>query len=184
MTQRLYFLAVVPPRPLVGEIREMQEDVSRDFAVEYALNAPPHVGLVAPFLFESDLEEQLVRDLKSIVQTFPTFSIVLHGYGFFEPHTVFLHVLRNRYLRILEEYLHKSLYERFPAVTWKERRRFHPHIALARKDVDAATFFQMYKEFQTKPYHASFAVEKIALLTWENEAWRIKTLLPLAKSRK
>lgn len=179
MSERLYFIGIVPPSPLACEIRERQERVSRDHSLEYVLRSPPHIPLIAPFLFEEELLPHLKEELLGKLGTFPTFSIVLHGHGFFEPHTLFLHVLRNRYLRLLEDQLHVALSELFPATTWQKRKRFHPHIALARKDVSAEVFFRLQKEFVEKPFHASFAVSHYELLEWHAESWQVISKIPL-----
>lgn len=178
MSERLYFIALVPPSPAFEEMEEIRQQVALDYHVSHALNAPAHLTLMPPFMFQEDRVHLLKNSLRDVAQNFRPFSVVLQGYGFFEPRVLFFHVLQNRSLRHLEDRLWEKLQTSFPALVLKPRQRFHPHITVAMK-MDESTFFKMQKEFTSKPFHTSFPIHDLVLLEWDQDRWYIKMRLPL-----
>lgn len=173
--KQLFFLAIIPPSPLFGSIEELKKTVARDYGTEHVLTAPAHLTLVPPFPFEEDLFSLLQKEITAVTQDFRPFSVILDGFQFFEPKVLFLHVLQNRSLRVLEKQLRERLFSSFPSVEWKPPVRFHPHISLATKIPNDGTFFQIQKEYSTKKFHADFPVSTIALLEWKNhDHWEVR----------
>lgn len=178
MQQDLYFLAIIPPAPTLGRLEELKQQTALDYGTEHTLAAPAHLTLMAPFFFEEALLLQLQERLEFMTRDFRPFSVILHGFGFFEPHTFFVHVLQNRSLRNLEQRVWDTLPRFFPAVSWKDRIRFHPHIAIASKIEEENTFFRLQKSFGARPFHASFPVHDLVLLRW-NDGWEPAMRIPL-----
>lgn len=170
---KLYYLAVLVPEPVRTAILTIQQDISRMLGDEGVLRSPPHITLLAPFPFEEELLPQLSQELEKICASFRPFSVVLSGYDAFPSHTVFVRVLQNRSLRVLEHMLWSRLTMHYPMVAWKPRVRFHPHVTIATKIAQEQTYFSLMKAFGDKPYHASFAVPELSLMSWDGESWEV-----------
>lgn len=182
MSDRLYFVALVPQDPLFAAIEELKKDIFLHYGEEHALSAPAHLTLMPPFSFEEERIKQVYKALQEIAAAYRPFTILLRGFKFFEPRVMFVHVLQNRSLRYLEPIVWKKLTADFPAVEWKVHTRFHPHIAVASKMHQEATFFRMQKDFATKPFHGTFPVNDMAILRWEEDHWRVIKRIPLQGS--
>lgn len=179
MSDRLYFIAVLPPAPVFAEIEEIKQQVALDFGARHTLKAPAHQTLMAPFFFDEERIVLIEAALKEVGAIFRPFSMVLDGFRFFEPHAMFLHVLQNRSLRILEQKVWEKLTTTFPAVAWKPRKRFHPHISIAAR-LEEDVFFKLQKSYTSKPFHASFPVHEMVILRWEpDQIWEVVRHIPL-----
>lgn len=179
MSDRLYFIAVLPPAPVFGEIEEIKQQVALDYGPEHALKAPAHQTLMAPFFFDEERLPLIIAALQEVGVRFRPFSMVLDGYKFFERHAMFLHVLQNRSLRNLEQKVWEKLTASFSAVEWKPRKRFHPHISIAAR-LDEDVFFKLQKSYTSKPFHASFPVHEMVILRWEpDQSWDVVMCVPL-----
>jgi len=168
---QLYYLALVVPEPFAARIVQTQHELERRFGYGKARTSPPHVTLVPPFPFEEELLPELGKVLDRITQAFRPFTVLVQGTDSFPSHTVFLHILQNRSLRVLEHKLWQGVTGAFPSVAWKDRVRFHPHITLATGIRREEDFFAMKKLAAEAGGHAQFTVGYVTLLNWKHDQW-------------
>lgn len=168
---QLYYLAILVPDPFASRIVQTQHELAKRFGYTKARRSPPHITLLPPFPFETALLPQLSEVISDLTVAFRPFSVLVQGTDSFPSHTVFLHILQNRSLRVLEHKLWRGLTQKFPSVAWKERVRFHPHITLATGITEEEDFFAIKKIAAESGGHENFPVQQIVLLRWEGETW-------------
>jgi 2'-5' RNA ligase len=168
-----YFIAIVPPEPLLSEIREIKEGIFGDYKTKGALQSPAHITLHMPFSFEEEKEAKLISSLESF--NFDTlFPITLDNYGCFEPRVVFINVMEEAKLFELQKQLvmhvkrHLLLFNQFD-----DLRGFHPHVTVAFRDLKKAVFYKVWEEFKAKRYQAEFTCDRFSLLKHQKDGWTV-----------
>ncbi len=84
----LYFIAVLPPEPILTEIRQMKLDVRDRFGSARALRSPAHITLVPPFHADDSSLEQVHEVLAGVAKRTSSFVVELDGFDCFRPSTV------------------------------------------------------------------------------------------------
>src|SRR5882672_7021636 len=80
-----YFVAIVPPTPLLEEINEMKFFVEANYDSRAALRSPPHITMHMPFEWKPAKEQELIRQLDRFASACEPVSIDLDGFGSFPP---------------------------------------------------------------------------------------------------
>ncbi len=168
-----YFIAIVPPEPLLSDIRTVKEDIYRHHGTKGALRSPAHITLHMPFSWEEEKEEKLF----SVLQTFQftdAVSISLSGFSCFEPRVVFIDVKENEHLFQLQSKLVQHVKSKLQLFNQAESLRgFHPHITVAFRDLKKPQFYKVWEEHQHKTFEASFNCSSIGLLKQLDEKWEV-----------
>ena len=130
-----YFIAIVPPEPLLSSIREIKQAVFDDYGTKGALRSPAHITLHMPFSWEEEKEEKLIAELSDFRDQ-AAFKIRLKDYGCFEPRVVFINVPQNASLAALQQSLVKHVKQRLQLFNQSDDMRgFHPHVTVAFRDI-------------------------------------------------
>jgi 2'-5' RNA ligase len=95
-----YFIAIVPPEPLLFEIQEVKKTISQNYKTKGALRSPGHITLHMPFSWEEEKEVKLLSCLEAF-KFDETFNITLDGFSCFEPRVVFINVKEENSLFLL-----------------------------------------------------------------------------------
>ena len=172
MSESLYFIAIIPPKPIQEEITVFKQLIADRFGSKHALNAPPHITLHMPFKWR---EKKLVR-LKDVMQqlnkNFKPFEIVLDGFDFFEPRVVFVNVIENSQLQSLQSNVVKTCRKQLKIVNANYKdQAFHPHITVGFRDLKKQRFYEAKDVFEKKTFKASFKVHGISLLVHNEGSW-------------
>ena len=61
---RKFFIAIVPPEPLLSEIQDIKQSIFEKHNVKGALRSPGHITLHMPFSWEEEKEEKLISSLQ------------------------------------------------------------------------------------------------------------------------
>lgn len=168
-----YFIAVVPPEPLLSEIHDIKSAIFKSYQTKGALQSPAHITLHMPFSFEEEKENKLISCLESFWFD-AQFQIVLDDYSCFEPRVVFINVVNQYKLLELQKRLvghvkrHLSLFNQAD-----DMRGFHPHITVAFRDLKKAVFYKVWDEYQTKPFKAEFTCNSFSLLKHQKDHWTV-----------
>lgn len=101
-----YFIAIVPPEPLLSQLQELKQNIYNNFGTKGALLSPAHITLHMPFSWEETKEDKLLNVLKEFSFT-SKFNIELKNFSCFEPRVVFVDVAFNENLRLLQTNLVK-----------------------------------------------------------------------------
>lgn len=171
--EALYFLAVIPPSPLVEEAWQLKEYFRDRYHSKASLNSPPHITLHMPFKWRADREAVLIEQLAGFKSPVEIFSISLNNFNNFPPRVIFIDVAHSESLHQLQHSLQRfcqQKLQRFNA-DYKDQP-FHPHITLAFRDLKRPMFEQAWAEFSTRTFQGSFVVSAFTLLKHNGKEWK------------
>lgn len=161
----LYMTAIVPPTQLATKIRDLQHEFSDKYGSAAALRPPVHITITPPH----HLEEQEVTAFMQSVKNLPnrnSYGISIDGFAFFKRNRVlFLRVLQNETLAKIQTNLSKLL-------NVSENRPYRPHITIGYRDISQSTFEEIVRDYQSRPFKATFVVSEIQLWKHEDKRWK------------
>lgn len=174
ITKQLYFIAIIPPSPILEEAQELKNYFSDRYKSKASLNSPPHMTLHMPFQWKEENENFLIERLSSFAQTQNKFDVMLLNFGCFEPRVIFIDVVKTEGLDKLQRNLHRFCKKELNLfnATYKEDG-FHPHVTLAFRDLKKSMFSKAWDEFREKKFNGSFKVSSIILLKHDGKMWQI-----------
>jgi 2'-5' RNA ligase len=166
-----YFIALVPPEPLLSEIAALKKEISETYNTKSALRSPPHITLHMPFEWKIEKQVALVEKLHEF--KFPhEIEIVLNGFSCFEPKVVFIDVVKNDDLNALQKQLVQFMKLHFNIHNQvNEIRAYHPHLTIAFRDLKKTDFYKMMQEYKDKSFHSAFVSGDFCLLKHNGKAW-------------
>ena len=170
---RKYFLAIIPPEPLRGEIQQLKERIGATHHTRGALRSPPHITLHMPFLWTESKEDKLIDALGIFASEQQSITIGLNGYSCFRPRVVFIAVHDNPRLADLQRQLFRycKLQLNLFNANYKDRP-FHPHITLAFRDLKKDQFEILWREMEQQTNQSSFEAMSITLLKHDGHQWQ------------
>ena len=174
----LYFVAVVPPEPVLSEVRAFKEEIRDRFDSRRALRSPAHITLYPPFRLERSDTETIHDQLRAISEVFKPFEIELSGFGCFRPRVIFVQPVESDHLRALQREVATRI-NPLTKASYDLNRRFHPHMTIGFRDLTKENFGRAWKEFETRDYRRTVRIADIALLKLEPDGWIILTRFPL-----
>lgn len=168
-----YFIAIVPPEPLLSTIQEVKQTIFDNYGTKGALRSPGHITLHMPFSWEEEKEEKLITELSAF--RFPnSFKVQLKDYQCFEPRVVFISVPENPLLFDLQQSLVKHAKQKLQLFNQSDDMRgFHPHVTVAFRDLKKPVFYKLWEEYKDKPFEAEFECASICLLKHNNQRWDV-----------
>lgn len=177
-----YFIAIVPPEPLLSEIQAIKQSIFENYHTKGALRSPAHITLHMPFSFEEEKEEKLIGCLQTF-RFVDHFSIVLNNYGCFEPRVVFIDVDTQSRLSELQHQLVQHVKKHLNIFNQADDLRgFHPHVTVAFRDLKKPVFYKLWNDFQNRSYQASFTCGSICLLKHGGQRWEVYKEFQFLKS--
>lgn len=171
---QLYFIAIIPPSPIFEEALQLKNYFKEKYNSKASLNSPPHVTLHMPFQWKEEKDTLLVEKLELFAKQFSTFYLQLLNFNCFEPRVIYIDVVKNEKLDLLQRELHrfcKKELDLFNA-NYKEHA-FHAHLTLAFRDLRKQQFQKAWEEFNEKKFEASWAVNQIMLLKHNGQQWDV-----------
>jgi len=168
-----YFIAIVPPEPLLASIHDLKQRNFEIYSTKGALRSPGHITLHMPFTWEEEKENKLVDVLKAF-KFHQEIQITLSNFDCFEPRVLFINVSQNELLNQFQKELVsycKSKLQLFNQAD--DRRGFHPHITIAFRDLKKPTFYKMWNDYQNVSFEANFTCGTICLLKQLNNRWEV-----------
>lgn len=168
-----YFIAIVPPEPVLSSIQEVKQRIFDEYGTKGALRSPGHITLHMPFSWEEEKEEKLIAEL-SAFKYHHSFNIQLKGYDCFEPRVVFINVLENAPLATLQQSLVKHVKQKLQLFNQSDDRRgFHPHVTVAFRDLKKPVFYKLWERYQNESFEAEFESSSLCLLKHNNQRWDV-----------
>lgn len=168
----LYFIAIVPPSPILEEAWVLKNHFKQHYQSKAALNSPPHITLHMPFEWKDKKEGELISKLDTFSKNKPTIELRLQNFSCFAPRVIFLRVEENEALRSFQRELHRfckmelnifnAQYKDLP---------FHPHLTLAFRDLKKPMFEKAWEEFKSKEFSGSFVAKQFTLLKHNGKNW-------------
>ena len=165
-----YFLAIIPPEPLASEITSLKESFVERYNSKAALRSPAHITLHMPFQWKERKEERLFNVLAQ-TSKFEQFHVELEGFGAFPPRTIFIQPKPNTKLEAMNMVLLQATKRELNLFHAIHIGGFHPHMTIAFRDLRKPLFYEAWKEFELKPFHATFEVNSFWLLKHDGKVW-------------
>lgn len=182
-SRQLYFIAILPPSPILEEIDELKLYFKRQYQSKASLNSPPHITLHMPFEWKEEKEVKLITALTAFSKNQNSVILQLENFGCFEPRVIFINVVKNPLLDSLQKELHQAFKKELNLFNAQYRDLpFHPHITLAFRDLKKPMFYEAWEEFREKKIEHSFKADRICLLKHDSKAWQVHAELLLAKN--
>ncbi|MDP6768619.1 MAG: 2'-5' RNA ligase family protein [Arenicellales bacterium] len=168
----LYYIAVVLPSAQADAVKALQHRAHTAYHSRAALRSPPHITLRAPFRLPLDQVGGLKQVLTEFASSYTPFSIELGGFGCFPPRVVFVRVIENQALSLIQHDLIKTLTEHQIVGSGEQvLRAFHPHVTIAFRDLIQRHFRSLWGEVEHKSFVDRFTAGGITLLRHDGKIW-------------
>lgn len=174
---KLYFLALVPPLAIEGNLKALKEELRIKYGLKHALKLPAHITLQKPFWLKEEQEGDLIRILTSVALDQEKFSVELKDFGAFPPHAIYVKVLESRDLHQLFRKLQERLSTVLPDEKLMGSREFRPHATIAARDLKREDFQMVWKEYRNREFSLSWEVRELILFKHDGKVWHTHTVL-------
>lgn len=169
-----FFLAIIPPEPVLSEAMALKEYFSVHHQSKGALRSPAHITLHMPF----DWPERKIEKLTGAINLFcagqKPVEIKLKDFGCFEPRVIFIGVEHSTELLELQKKSDRFFKTQLNVFSAAYRDLpFHPHMTVAFRDLKKNEFASAWKLFENKRFDASFTADSIALLKHDGHKWNV-----------
>ena len=172
MSVKKYFIAIVIPEPFHSAIIALKQLVAERYNSKAALRSPAHITLHMPFEWKEEKENILIESLQQFSLK-EDFMIELQNFSCFSPRVIFIDVIKNEKLSILQSnlvnYVKKNLRLFNQA---DDMRGFHPHVTIAFRDLKKQLFNEAFASLKEQKYEASFAINSFWLLKHTGKEWQ------------
>jgi len=169
-----YFLALIPPDPIISKSHEIKEEIRKKFGLKYALKSPPHITLKMPFSYNEAKEDQLTDRLSEFLVNQKSFSVGISGIGTFGQRVIFQGIRTNPELLELQKNLKSFCKRELLLVDELSDRNYHPHLTLAFKDLKPSKFDGVLELVKDLQFDAEFKVDRMAILKKNEGKWQIQ----------
>lgn len=170
----LYFIAVLPTSPILEEIDDLKHYFKDQYQSKASLNSPPHITLHMPFEWKEEKEARLINTLTAFSKNQTSLVLQLENFGCFEPRVIFINVIKNPLLDLLQKELHQVFKKELNLFNAQYRDLpFHPHVTLAFRDLKKAMFYKAWEEFREKKFEHKLKVDRINLLKHDGKVWQV-----------
>lgn len=168
-----YFIAIVPPEPLLSEIRSIKQQIADSYGTKGALRSPAHITLHMPFSWEEAKENRLIETFSACFSGTP-FTLRLHDYDCFEPRVVFIGIENSEPLVALQQAVVRRARQNLQLFNQSDDRRgFHPHVTVAFRDLKKAVFYRLWDYYQHQLFQAAFECQSFCLLKHNGNSWEV-----------
>jgi probable DNA metabolism protein len=174
--EALYFIAIVPPKPICDEVTKIKEDFALRFGSRKALRVMPHITLKAPFKIPESLSVKLLKWFGDLSIERKALGLELNGFGAFdnpEHPVVFVRPEPSVELCVLQAEIVASLGNFMPGLVKSTDRHFNPHMTVAYRDLTTEQFRRSWPEYKEKRFHAAFTASEMCLLRHDGTSWKI-----------
>ncbi|WP_026950710.1 RNA 2',3'-cyclic phosphodiesterase [Algoriphagus mannitolivorans] len=177
-----YFLAILPPEPIMGQAEAIKLGIKEKFGVKYALKSPAHITLKMPFSYNEVKENVLIDQLKAFASSQKEFALKIGGIATFGNRVIFLNVKKNELLVKLQADLKQFCKKTLLLNDELSDRNFHPHMTLAFKDLKPSVFGEVLEYAKTQSFESEFSVKDLVLLKRVDHRWIAHFRVPFFKS--
>ena len=169
---------MVLPSPLADVVKTLQHRAHTAYYSHAALRSPP-LTLQPPFRLPLDQVASLKQVLAEFALQYLSFAVELGGFGCFPPRVVFVRVIENQMLPVIQHDLTKTLTENLIVGTdEKSFRAFQPHITIAFRDLTQRHFRSLWGELEHGSFADQFTAKGITLLRHNGKSWSAEADFP------
>jgi 2'-5' RNA ligase len=175
--ENLYFIAIVLPQAIAGEIEVFRKDMADAYNSKAALKVMPHITLKAPFKLPSDESTSLLDWFRSMPIPYKLFPVILENFGCFDnKHSKVIYVkpVMSPQLQDLHSVVIKNFMAAYPQInTSTHEHRFNPHVTIAYRDLTPENFEKAWAVYRVRNYTSTFTCESFCLLKHNGLRWEI-----------
>ncbi len=176
----LYFIAIVPPEPILEELWQLKNQLATEYGARAALKSPPHITLHMPFRYRADRESKIVESLEKLCREKAPFMVELNGYNAFPPRVIYVDVVPQSLLSLVQSGVHKVMKTDLNVFNADYKNRpFRPHLTVLFRDLKKAAFMQAWNNLKDQKISYSFDVNEVCLLRHNGKQWEIAHKIPL-----
>lgn len=110
------------------------------------------------------------------------FPVQVDGFGAFAPRVLYLKVTPHAPMRELHAGLVGILRDELGFGNAELSREIHPHMTIATRDLDEATFGEAWPRYEHRGFEAEFEVDGVWLLRHNGRAWDLFRFFPFTTS--
>jgi 2'-5' RNA ligase len=167
--ENLYFVAIVPPADISGQISAMKKQMRDHFETSHALRSPPHITLHMPFKWKEAKQDQLHQALSLAACEIRSFEVNLEGFGAFEPRVIYVNVTTTQSLEDCQIRVKKAMRSLNVLNADYKQKAFHPHVTIGFRDLKKSNFYKAWDEYKRRDYSAGFRAQSFVLLKHEHK---------------
>ncbi|MEM0939313.1 MAG: 2'-5' RNA ligase family protein [Bacteroidota bacterium] len=172
--ESLYFIAIVPPKNIQREITLLKQEIAKKYGSKHALKSPPHITLHMPFRWKDKKLDQLTHAIKNLNTQLVPFRLALKDFNYFEPHVVYIDVVKNLTLEELQKKILNECRKKLKLNNANYKNQpFHPHVTIGFRDLKKQMFYTAKEEFEKRAYSGEFRVKRIELLKHDGKRWNV-----------
>lgn len=172
---QMYFIALVAPQEINEQILSWKRLMKERFDCVVALRSPAHITLIPPFWMDTLFEENLFDTLSAFAGKRAPFEIELKDFGAFKPRVIFVDVIKNKALELLQTQLEHYLVGMKSFPIQPDAHPFHPHVTIATRDLHKKSFSAAWEIFREKKFDALWKCSGISLLSHSQKNWDVVT---------
>lgn len=177
-----YFLALLPPEPLLSKSTQIKEQLRDRHQVKYALKSPPHITVKMPFSYNEAKEDLLAEKLGEFLKDQAPLAISIAGIGTFGSRVIFQQIISDELLWDFQSRLGVFCKRELLLTNELSDRNFHPHMTLAFKDLKPSKFSAVLETCKALQFSGNFLADKLFLLKRLEGKWKICRELQFGRS--
>lgn len=172
--EALYFIALIPPSPILEKVWEFKREAAEKFGSKASLNSPAHITLHMPFRYGLHREGDLTECLRLFSSGQKPIEVTTTGWGTFPPKVIYVEVRKTEALARIQKELHQAMKKELGLFNANYKDLvFHPHITIAFRDLKKAHFQDAREHFSGMPVEWVWEVNSLALLKHDTKRWNI-----------
>lgn len=185
LTEALYFVAVLPPEKITGDITAIKKEFAGKYESRKALKVLPHITIKAPFKLPVADDSFIKHWFTNMTLAVDPFSIQLNGFGMFNNNdhpVIFIEPTENKELNILQKQVLDNFRKSFPQIpVMYPEWHFKPHITIGYRDLSLENFNKAWQVYEKQVYTADFWIDSIYLLKHDRRQWNVIQSMPIKR---
>ena len=169
---QLYFVALVPPDPILSEVRQFKLYCRDHFNSGHALRSPAHITLYPPFRANKETLEECSRALGETCWSTTPFEVRIDGFDCFKPRVIFAKPDLSVEMRELQKQVAYQFNDILKPLKI-DSRPYHPHITIAFRDLTKANFYKAWEYFKGREYSRSWDAGDVCILLLGDAGWTV-----------
>ena len=180
----LYFVAIVPPEPVLGKLWALKEELAISYNARASLKSPPHITLHMPFQFRKDREQRILHALREAASGFTAFPLELRDFNAFPPRVIYVDVAPSETLNRIQTAVHGAMKTFLQVFNADYRQRgFTPHLTVLFRDLKKPDFARAWDVLKSTRVEYSFEAGDLCLLRHNGKSWDILERIQLKRPR-
>jgi 2'-5' RNA ligase len=173
MEKSMFFVGICPPHPLEEQVHGIKEEFYQKYGIKGAFRSKAHITLQMPFNLALNREEKFITELMQLMKAQKSFTLHLKNFGCFEPRVVFINIIENSDINLLQKNIEKFM-KQFQVFNGTHKNHgFNPHITIAFRDLKKPTFYKIWNEVKDRPFKESFLAESITIFKHNGKSWDV-----------